>query len=182
MATFASHMARGVPLTVGYFGPYAIQPGVRVGTWFPIKAWTKTRDARRGPVTRTGSLFAGPQLAFFARPGNHLSVMASGELGYRFQRHDRKVHSAFAIGGGYLASFQIVTIAVDLSSGDKNNTREMRHYFVPTLSYALGHDVLPNFGWFLKFSYGQKLSVPIESSAMVMVELGLSFRLGGRRP
>ena len=180
-AATATHLNPGVPITVGYFGPYLIQPGVRVGTWFPIKHWTKTKDGRRGPITRTGSLFAGPQLAFFARPGNHLSVMASGELGYRIQRHDRKVHSAFAVGGGYLAAFQIVTIGVDLSTGDKSNTREMRHYFVPTLSYALGHDVRPNFGWFLKLSYGQKFSVPIESQAMVMLELGVSFRVGGRK-
>lgn len=166
----------GVPLTIGYHGPYVIQPGLRVGAFFQVQSRAvQLRPRKDGtPRARTEGLFAAPHLAVFGRPNNHWSVLVDGEVGWRGLRHGSNLYSAVALGLGYILELQTETIAVDLGSGDQSRSRTDRHYFLPTLNYEFGQEFREHVGWYAQLSAGYRVgSVP----GTVYFALGLGLRV-----
>lgn len=174
-----------IALTVGYYGPYVIHPGVELGADVTIRTWDKgadrRADRRRGALTKTRSVFTGPRVAFFGRPQNHLSFMLGVGVGYRTFWDRRKVFSAWSLGASYLGTFQTISRTIDLSSGaTTKRVRETQNTFLPTLTYSLGQELPSGLGWYLGLSLGRKLSFEREGSMFYALNLGLLVRLGSR--
>jgi len=170
IVTALTASAGGVPVTLGVYAPYGVQPGLRLGTY-------KSFGEREGRWTT--SWFTGPRIAVFTRPWNHTSALIDAELGYWIQRPDRRFYSAWSLGAGYLASSQVVSESVALSTGASTPERALRSYFAPSLSYELGWSLRPDRAVFCELSFGRKMSGQIEDSALFAVEVGARF--GGAR-
>ncbi len=170
--------SKGIPVFVGYFGPYIIQPGIKIGTHFDVKEWQTEKTKKKGDFIRKQGLFVSPQIGAFTRINNHTSFLLNADFGYKRQKEGRAFYSAYSIGLGYLIESQIIFSSIDLGSGNVNSKdREIRNYFLPTINYEFGQEPNPKIGWYTKFSYGRKISAQVEDSAAFMIELGLKFKM-----
>ncbi|MEO1260973.1 MAG: hypothetical protein AAFZ15_19390 [Bacteroidota bacterium] len=169
---------KNIPISLGYFGHYAIQPGLKVGTQFNLKEWKTAGDKKGKTITKYKSFFIGPQLGFFSFPGNHTSFLISADLGYKRIKSPKNKYSAFSIGLGYLAESRVLSMVIDLSDGGVNNKeREWRNYFLPTINYEFGRQINPVLSWYGKSSLGMKLSTEREGSMSVFTELGVKINI-----
>ena len=80
----------------------------------------------------------------------------------------------------YLASAQVVSVAVDLGNGSLDKTREWCHAAVVTENYRFGRNAAPRVGWFTALDFGRRFSVDLEDSAFFSVEAGIEIPLGRR--
>lgn len=180
----ATSTARGVELTLAYYGPYFVQPGVKLGARVPLRTWASRRTAPSGAPRKLRTLFIAPQLGFFARPAQHFDVIVNAALGYQALRPKHGLYVAPSIGVAYYVAAQQVALAVDLATGDQTPTRELRHHVLPTLSYAFGQRLRPRsgppVGWFVELSYGHSFSPSVASALWLAFELGVSIELGPR--
>ncbi|MCP3930447.1 MAG: hypothetical protein GY705_15250 [Bacteroidetes bacterium] len=171
---FAQTESKGIPVFVGYFGPYAIQPGIKIGTHFDVKEW---QSGKREKI-RKQSLYVSPQIGAFTQINNHTSFFSNADFGYKRQKEEAAFYSAYSIGLGYLTEFQILSSTLDLGSGEvSGKVRERRAYFLPALNYEFGKEPNSKIGWYSKFSVGRKISNKNEDSAAFIIELGLRFNL-----
>ncbi len=163
-----------LPISIGYYGPYLIQPGLKIGTSFNLKEWGVENSKKNEASTRSQSFFISPQIGLFTKPEDHTSFIINADIGYQA----KKIYSAFSIGLGYLAEFEIISISLNLGTGeiDRKN-RERRDYFVPTINYELSSAINSNIRWFSKFSYGRKISSKVENSAIFIIEIGIKLNL-----
>lgn len=138
------------------------------------------RVAGTGTDGHTLSLFAGPLLSFFARPGHHLDVMLEGELGGKLQSGRSGRFLALSLSVGYLLSAQVIAESIDLATGDRTKIREWRHAITPSLNFTFGRELRARFGWFGKLSVGNKRSLNVGNSLFYMVELGIQWRARSR--
>ncbi len=165
---------KSIPLFVGYYGQYAIQPGGKIGTTISIKEWDKSADEKK----RLHQLFVSPQIGVFGRFNNHVSAVINADIGYRFITK-KDLYFSPSVGLGYMVSFQKTSMSVDLGTGKMSNTkREARHYFLPTGNLEVGHEAITKkLGWYLKLTYGGKLFSSVENSGLLAAELGIRIRI-----
>lgn len=165
-----------IPIFVGYYGPYGIQPGIKVGSQFDLKTRAIAKDDL---ITKTSDVFISPQLGTFTRPGNHFSLVVNADVGYKIKKLKQKLYVAPSLGFGYLTEFQVLSNTINLATGEvSKKTRDRRGYFLPTVNFEFGQDPRKKIAWYSKFSYGRKMSTRLEDSAFFAVELGLKFNLG----
>ncbi len=166
--------SKGIPVFVGYFGLYAIQPGIKIGTHFDVKEWQMEKAGK----IKKQRLFVSPQIGAFTRINNHTSFLLNADFGYKRQKGGRTFYTAYSIGLGYLTEFQKLSSTIDLGSGEVNDTnREASGYFLPAINYEFGQEPNPKLGWYSKFSFGRKISSKKENSAAFMIEVGLKFNI-----
>ncbi|MEL6180235.1 MAG: hypothetical protein AAFS10_14840 [Myxococcota bacterium] len=167
----------GVPVRLGAFAPYAIQPGGRLAAFyaFHLDPPDATLDT---DVLRT-NLFVGPEVAVFTRPQVHTSVLAGVLFGYRLLTQPRDRFHEFALGAAYLAEFQIVSLDVELATGDLTKNRELRNYLVPTVHYTFGRELSGVWGWYLDVAVGRMMSREVPSALYFNAGAGVQVRLGG---
>lgn len=175
----------GVELGLSYYGPYFVQPGVKLGARVPLQTWASRRTTEGGTPRKLRTLFVTPQLGFFARPAQHFDLLLNLKFGYRALRPAHGLYVAPSLGFAYYAAFQQVALAVDLATGELTPTRELRHHLLPTLNYEFGQrltpDAGPPLGWFVELSYGHDFSPSIASALWMAFEIGLFVELGTRR-
>ena len=171
---FGQEKPKSIPLFVGYYGPYFIQPGGKVGTLLSVRDWDKSTDEKQ----RLHQLYVSPQLSVFTRTNNHLSVAINADVGYRFITK-KDLYLAPSIGLGYLISSHRMSASVNLGSGAISEyEREIRHQFLPTGNLEIGHEAITRkMGWYLKLLYGGMLFGPTENSGLFAAELGMRFRI-----
>jgi hypothetical protein len=167
----------GVPVSLSFYAPYGVQPGVRVGVDHAFGFHGTALDGR-GEQGRARYFFAGPRLAYFTRPNLHRDISIGAELGWRTHSRRRRASWTLSLGLAYLGQSQIASRSIDLSTGIGTNTRELRSYALPTVRYAITHEVRPGFGWFVGASLGRKLSREAVASAFLAFELGVRVRVG----
>jgi hypothetical protein len=165
-----------VPVSLSFFAPYALQPGVRLGVDLSFNECGSISDRRRAMRRR---LFAGPRLSYLTRPQNHRTVMVGGEFGWESTNLRRGLSSQLSLGVNYMASAQITSVSIDLGTGAATNTRELQHYAVPTVAYRFLDQIGGGPEWFLGAAFGRKLSAAQANSTYFAVEAGIRFRLGG---
>lgn len=159
-----------IPLHIGYYGAYGIQPGIKVGSVFNLKAW----EIEKGDKTKSRHLFISPQIGVFTRPRNHTSLILNTDLGYRITSGTRNFYLSPSLGFGYLMSNQVLSQTIDLGSGETiGKDKEIRNYFLPTANIEFGGQPKNTIGWYSKFSYGRKISSAIEDSTFFALELGI---------
>ena len=81
----------------------------------------------------------------------------------------------------YLNQSEVMATTVNLQGEIVNKKREMRHYFVPTMGYAFGHNFDNGLGWFAKLSAGMKLSPEQVNMGMIFTEVGVRIKLKGEQ-
>lgn len=162
-------------ISVAYFGNFAIQPGLKIGSQFNFKTWEKDKFHKKDTITKLQKLFVSPQFTIFTRPERNTNYLINVDLGYQFQNKERKLYQAVSLGLGYLLQSELLSFSVNLGSGETSNkNRESRHFFLPTLNYELGGYIGQErkFAWYTKYGLGSKLFGEIESSMLVFLELG----------
>jgi hypothetical protein len=155
-------------LTIGLVAPYGVQPGVEVGAVVAV--------AEPGPRLR---LDVQPRVAVFARPDNHVSARVGAAFGVTV-KHATPVAHTFGLGLDYLLQAQVTSWAVDLGTGGRTATRELRHHVLPTGSYTLTHLPSERIGWFFDLDVGHAALPEAVDRLFVSVGLGLTLPLGGR--
>ena len=167
----------GLPISIGYFGNFLIQPGVKIGTQFSIKNWQKEKTGKK-TFTRSSSLLISPQLGLFTRIGDQTSFLLNGELGYKRQKLSGGLYTMFSAGLGYLSEHQIQSVKISLTDGRVTEKEwAQSSYFMPNLGFEFGHAFSPRLGWYNKYTYGLKINPDEESSTLFFVELGLRYYL-----
>jgi hypothetical protein len=167
---------KGIPISIGLYAPYFIQPGLRVGSSVSLKSWKG--DKASTSFTQAKTLFVNPQIGFFVRPGNHRNLLVSSDVGMKWHKAERPFYKAASIGLGYLNRFQIVSSTIDLSTGEvSGRNRERIDFFLPMANLELGHRPMKSIGWYTKLSYGRNMSAKIENASFFAIETGLNFRL-----
>lgn len=172
--TWAQAQTDAMPISIGYYGHYLIQPGVKVGTQFDMDLWGRGTDS-----SAKRRWFVSPQAGIYTRPGNETTVLLNAEVGFRRPKAGRPSYRAWGLGFGYLAQSEVLGMRVRLSDGATRGTeRDLRHFFMPTLNYEWGRRASATWGWYVKYAIGRTLS-PVRDGKMVMfVELGVTLWRG----
>jgi len=168
-------------LILTVYAPYGIQPGGKISTLITIKHWQSSKVKKEQTFDFTKNLFVSPEIGFFARPKNHISLLINSDIGFRRRKEENRFYTDYALGIGYLSAFQTITTSFSLGTGDvSNKNREYRAYFLPTINFGFGQQPKNIIGWCSKLTYGRKISAKIEDSAFFSLEFGLIVKLGGK--
>ena len=157
-----------IPISLSYFSPYLLQPGLKVGTSFQLKDYSNKEKNR--------SLALSPQVAYFSQIGVSQSYLLNAEINLHRKLDSRKRFQTFGLGLGYLLDSENLTPSINLGSGSLGtNEKANNASFLPTLNYSLG--MLPDKGpaYFFKAFIGQKFSFSQEGQFFFGLELGLTF-------
>ncbi|MEM8567435.1 MAG: hypothetical protein AAGF85_13320 [Bacteroidota bacterium] len=181
----ATYLTRGtmaqekeIPISLSYSAPYFIQPGFRLGMELAQKRWEAVKERKGKSLNVTKSLYIQPQVGFYARPRVHNNWLLNAELGYKRKRNDKKGYSNLSVGLGFVQRSQILSLTVDLSSGEiTDKDRETQNYFMPTVNYEMGRIISPKMGWFTKLSLGALMATKQEGHLVLIYELGLKYNL-----
>ncbi|MEM9836325.1 MAG: hypothetical protein AAF828_07470 [Bacteroidota bacterium] len=159
-------------VTLGYWGHFAIQPGVKVGYLTDLSSWNSQHDQL---VQK--SWFINPQLGVYAWPQKHTNYVVNIEAGLMRRSQPMHKFSAFSFGLGYLTQSRITSVVVNLSDGEQDKVRENQAWLLTTANYSFGRSLGEKLGWYSKISMGMQFG-PIESSSLVgFLELGLTYGL-----
>jgi hypothetical protein len=171
-------LAQTTQVSVGYYAPFAIEPGAKAGVHLYLKDWATEKTKKDVELLKHNYLFINPQVGFFSRPRNHSSLLINGDVGVKRQKDGKKTYSAFSVGLGYLAKFSITSFTVNFSGEIIKKERERQDFFLPTINYEFGGSINQTIGWYTKCSYGIKLSSTIEKQPALFTEFGMKFNLG----
>lgn len=169
VSTVAQSNSR-VQLQTGLRAAYFAQPGVSMAARYTTKAWhTKNNSA----LTR--AIIVTPKLTYYALPGLHNSLLLNVAGGYRqlLSKHTRYI--AFNANIGYLWQNHIVGKTVNLGTADGERITEIRHAFLPSISFEYGRMGKKRIGWFMEYQLGHKIAQT--PGLFVAVEFGLNINL-----
>lgn len=166
-----------IPITIGYFGQLAVQPGIRVGTEFLLGSKDVQRDRKGGMRNKTKHLYIAPQIAFYGQQLRHNSLLLNGEFGYRSRIAGGKLYGALGAGLGYLSKWTLTGLSVSLSDGRMTRNYERTGAFLPSLSGAFGGDLSERLGWYARGTFGWEIGAGRGTALTTFLELGLRFAL-----
>ena len=169
----AQTTSKKTPISIGYFGHLAYQPGMKIGAQFDLKSWKK--GSEEAAITK--SFYVSPQIGLYTYPTVHTSYLANADFGYKRVKSRSQKYWAFSIGLGFLNQSQITERRVNLNDGSKEKTRENWAWFLPTLNYEFGKSINEKIGWYGKLSSGLKMASTRETSMVLFTEIGLKFNL-----
>ena len=174
----AQHQAEGTPISISYYGPYLIQPGLKIGTDLTLKNWQSTREKGDNSFILDKKLLISPQVGFFVRSGNNTNYFVNTEIGFKRHKISRKSYLAFWAGLGYQFQIEVLSFTVDLSTGETVAwEKENRHYFLSALSGEYGGHISPKIGWFSKYTIGIRTGGDIGTATLLAFELGAKIFL-----
>ena len=163
---------QGIPIQVGYYAPFGIHLGAKVGSAFTLKSWSPTEEEGRHKIH---ALEIQPQIGYFQYPTVQENLLVNAEIVYRNRKSDKRFYRMASIGLGYIAGFQRQGGTVDLSTGDIAHDVETLHQFAPTINLGFGKDPSGKLGYYFKVFYGGQLGGPTENAAFFGAEVGLAF-------
>ncbi|MEM7038468.1 MAG: hypothetical protein AAF570_15900 [Bacteroidota bacterium] len=163
-----------IPLSVGYFGPYGVRPGLKVGVRHGIKSW----EAESADY-KSRQLFFQPQIGTFFYPRNHFSFVLEADGGIVLKNQNTGWYTAYSVGLGYLTEFAITSVSIDLGTASQGQkTREFRGYLLTVGNFEFGKSVSERWGWFVKLTGGRRFTTRIENALFVAVEIGAIINIG----
>lgn len=160
-------------ITVGYFAPYGVQIGGKLGVRLPLK----TGDTMAGRKhARISTLSISPQVAHFVFPGTQRNTLLSTEFIYQIAKENKRFSPMTSFSLGYLLARQKQGGNVNLGSGDVADVIESLHYFAPTIT--VGFDIKPRraIGYYMRAFYGREIGQQA-NSPLFGLELGTTFNL-----
>lgn len=162
-----------LPISVGYYAPYGINPGVKIGTSFQWKEWGGEANNKRK------TLSISPQIGYwnYSSYGNtiHNAFNLEGHLDYK-KYFTQKVYGLAAAGLSYQMELHRAGLAVDLGTGQITSSTKIIHNLVPMATFGLGRDN-DQLGYYLKGFIGQRFASTDGQNLFVGGELGLTFYL-----
>ncbi len=160
---------RDLPIHIGYYAPYGVQYGAKVGVSAAVWESEGNRHVRQ--------LQLNPQLGYFTYPDVQKNFLVNAELVYRQSKPDRRFYKMASLGFGYLLAAQRQGVSVNLGSGESTADMDYIHHLLPTISLGLGQDPKRVIGWYAKAFYGRKIGLAAADETFLGVELGLTFNL-----
>lgn len=157
---------------VGYFAPYLTQVGALAGLAFDIKTWSTLSET----VKSEQRLQILTQWGYFRQIHVSDNIILNPEMVYRWNKKGHRFFVNSSAGAGYILSFQRQEGTLNLGTGESANSYESIHYFVPTVSVGIGIDPKKYPGFYLKASYGRKLSVQNDHDAFMSLAAGVIYR------
>lgn len=173
LALHAQSAHKPLPIAISYYGPFAIQPGLKLSAFFDAKNWQQ--EGKTKQIDQ--SIYWSPQLAAFTQNNSQTAIVANLEAGIRRQVAGKKAYTMLSLGLGYLANWEVEEIAVHLGSGELNKSRVYNGFLLPSVNASWGKQVNPNWAYFFKGSFARKISTELEDEAFMALELGLCFKL-----
>ena len=165
------------PISVGYFGNLGYQPGLKIGTQFDLRSWSKDSD----DLTIRKSFYISPQVGFYVDPNVHTGYVITTDFGFKRVKGNEFKYYAFSLGTGLLIQSQITELKVNLSDGSKENTREHWAWFLSTLNIEFGNSITNNLGWYAKLSGGYKMAPSRGDAIVLFAEFGARFNLFSKK-
>lgn len=167
---FAQNTSNQFPINISYYGHFAYQPGLKIGTSYTFKEWENSK--------KVNQLTVNPQVGFFFFPRTSTNLVINTEIAYRIQQIGKSRYSTFSIGFGYMAESQFLGLSTNIGNGNTTKKdRQLYHAFMPTLNYEFANQLNEQLDWFLKLSAGTKLSTEQASNAVVFTEIGIKWFL-----
>lgn len=161
-----------LPISVGYFGQFGFQPGVKVGTQFTLKSWSVSQQPNLQK-----SYFLSPQAGFFTWPEKNTNYLLNLEVGHQRLKSLNGRYFSYSIGLGYLLQSQIVGQRINLSDGSQQKIREDWGWLLTTANVTYGRSITKALGWYAKVSYGMKIAPERTNASVAFIELGLTYKL-----
>lgn len=166
------------PLSLGFYAPFATQPGVKLGIQYP---WLQTsglfKKLNGSSTQRIRNTFINPEIAYFTRINSNDNLLINADIGYKVLRTRKNYYSEYSIGLGYLVSWETLSVSVNLGSGDiSDRDIERRSFFLPTINYTIGKHVDRGIGWFSKASFGREISSR-EDAGFFALEIGITYNI-----
>ncbi len=150
------------PVSVGYFSHYGFQPGLKIGTMFPLAG-----DTLRQWVFS-------PQLGFFTNPGDDTNALFNLEVGYKRPKSGKHAYSQWSAGLGYLHQSKLQSFSINLGNGNTGDRQRVGdNFLLPTISYEYGWATHRKISWYLKPALGIRLLGRNEHSTMLLLEFGI---------
>ncbi len=171
--SFGQNTLQVRPISIGYFGHFGFQPGMKLGTQFNIRNFKeKSEDS-----FNHRNLYISPQVGFYVYPKVHTGFIFNTDMGYMKSYKSLLNYWAISVGIGYLNQSQITESKINLSNGSKTDTRENWGWLLSTINFEYGSAISSSIGWYGKLSYGYKTSQARETTLALFVELGARYRL-----
>ena len=159
-------------LSLSYFGEYLIRPGVKVGASFNLGTLAGSQAREKQWHWRLD-----PEFATYWRPDVNTNFLINTKGGLVQTSMEGKGASSVSIGLGYLLQSQIISETVSLGSGETEKNRQTRQYFLPTANYAFEKRFSIDWGWFIGYSIGMKISGTRESAMVMFLDCGTRYFL-----
>ncbi len=161
-----------LPIHIGYYAPYGINPGLKIGTGFEIRQWENEKEQLR-------TLSWSPQIGFWSYRVYdnqiHQTLVADVTLDYRYYASSKKIYGLAAVGLGYHATLERSTLGVNLGTGEVTPTTITTHHFVPTATVGFGQDFNSSIGYYFKLFGGQRFNSTVGNDLFVGGELGITY-------
>jgi hypothetical protein len=160
-------------INIGYYAPYGINPGVRIGTSFQWKEWQNKANDKRT------TLSISPQIGYwnYSAYGNtiHNTFNVEAHLDYK-KYFTERFYGLVAAGLSYQMEFQRTGFVIDLGAGQVTPTTKTVHNIVPMTTLGIGRDN-DLLGYYFKGFIGQRFASADAQNLFFGAELGLTFYL-----
>ncbi|NQX91320.1 MAG: hypothetical protein HRT74_04150 [Flavobacteriales bacterium] len=158
-----------VSFSLGYFAPYGIQVGGKVGTTIPLQSWDVS-----GNELVSHHLRISPQIGYFFFPEVQHNFFGNVETSVLRVNSKKRLAPFAGIGLGYIVARQRQGGSVHLGTGEITYDVKTIGYFTPTLN--IGFEILPKnwIGYYVKGFYGGKFTSEEANSAIFGLEFGVS--------
>ena len=160
-----------LPISIGYYTPYGVNPGLKIGTYFEWKEWGNTEDNNRKTLSINPKI--GYWNAISYSNNVHRTMLIDGSLEYKSYTRNQRFYGLAAVTLGYHLSFERVANSVNIGMGQQTPTIETLHYFVPTLNLGFGQRINDKLEYYFKIDGGQRLNTSTDNDLFVAAELGL---------
>lgn len=152
-----------IGISIGYFGPIPFEPGVRIGFHIPVTTYDHS------------SLMLNLNTAYFFRNRDNSNLLFGGELGWRLHKDESRNINTFSIGTAYVMQWEVTGFSVNLQGETVARERELRHQFLPTLSYEYARMIGDRWAPYFKLGYGYKFTTNAPNSGVALWELGTRY-------
>lgn len=159
----------------GLILPYAIQPGARL---MLTREWAL--GAQPGEAGWRSGLFAGGEVASYVRPALYTNTLVGGLVGYRLTSPEAMFSLELAVGLAWLGESRIVTVDVDLATGETTDNREFFQHALPTWHTVFGLSLIEDWRWYLDLTAGQTFSLEAVETFYFAIGTGvqITFEVG----
>ncbi|MGK0390330.1 MAG: hypothetical protein ACI94Y_003082 [Maribacter sp.] len=128
LSSFTQQKDKAIPISMGLYGAYVIQPGIKIGTAFNLKNWAIEKDDK----TKSRSLFISPQIGIFIRPKNNTSFVLNVDIAYKAlstaDKNDLKFEVLSDVGNTIAKEYGIVFQLTDEVAKNYNKSFDLNGY------------------------------------------------------
>lgn len=170
---FVSHQAMGQiqSVSVGYIGPYGVEPGVSISTKYSLGNKTQKADSS----VRFFSL--DPVLAFYSRKNNHTNGMFNLDFMYNKWKPSSNWRIAPKVGVGYVFNSEVEALTVDFSGKIKGKDRTSYSYFMGNIGFELTRKMNKKLALYFKPSFSYLMSSKAPDTGLIFVDLGVKYSI-----